>query len=40
MVRLRKDATRLSEGQVEARLQQLGFSKAKKAGLLAKLFGA
>ncbi|HET9699244.1 MAG TPA: hypothetical protein VFP40_20395 [Terriglobales bacterium] len=38
MVRLRKDATPLSEDGVDARLQQLGFEKSKKAGLFSKLF--
>jgi hypothetical protein len=38
MVRLRKDATLLSEELVDSRLQQLGFEKAKKAGLFSKLF--
>jgi hypothetical protein len=38
MVRLRKDATPLPEDQVAARMEQLGFRKAKKSGLFAKLF--
>src|SRR3954469_13500553 len=39
MVRLRKDAVPLPPEQVEATMTKLGFEKAKKAGLLAKMFG-
>jgi len=38
MVRLRKDATPLPDEPVNARLQELGFEKTRKTGLLAKLF--
>jgi hypothetical protein len=39
MVRLRKDATAPAEEQVEAILAKMGFERAKKQGLLAKVFG-
>jgi hypothetical protein len=39
MVRLRKDAVALPPEQVEASMTKLGFLKAKKTGLLAKMFG-
>jgi hypothetical protein len=39
MVRLRKDAVPMPPEQVEYTMAKLGFEKAKKAGLLAKMFG-
>ncbi len=39
MVRLRKDAVALPAEQVDAAMAKLGFAKAKKQGLLSKMFG-
>jgi hypothetical protein len=39
MVRLRKDAVPMPSEQVESAMSKLGFEKARKSGLLAKMFG-
>ena len=39
MVRVRKDVVPLPDEQVEAAMAKLGFTKAKKHGLFAKMFG-